>query len=379
MADTRSLVEHFEILTDPRIERAKKHSLRDILVIAICAVICDADGWEDIEQFGKSREVWLKTFLDLKNGVPCHDTFARVFARLEPKAFQRCFVEWISTVHATTAGQVVPIDGKTLRRSFDKAKALGALHLVSAWSLQNKLVLGQVKVDAKSNEIPAISELLDLLSLRGCIVTIDAIGCQRDIADKIIANQGDYVLALKGNQKGLHDKVQRDMDGADHARLTARFGAPLTMTEKEHGRLEERRYWLTSDLSWLSGASEWPGMRGLGIAERSTESNGSRVVERRYFLVSFGGNLPLFASAARGHWSIESMHWCLDVTFREDLSQTRKGHGPENFAMLRRAALSLLKQAPGPKMSLAKRRYRAALEEGFLLQCLSSEVRLANE
>lgn len=275
-----ALLRYFSDLSDPRIDRAKRHKLIDLIVIAICAVICDADGWEDIETFALARVAWLSTFLELPNGTPSHDIFRRVFARLDTKAFQRCFLGWIRAVGEVTGGDLVAIDGKTLRRSFDKAKGVAPLHIVSAWSKENRMTLGQVRVNDGSNEIPAINTLLSLLDLKGCIVTIDAIGCQRETADKITGQGADYVLALKKNQPGLYDDVALAFDGADVVSLTARLGAPVMTTDGDHGRIEERRYWLTNDIDWLAGKVRWSGLRGLGIAERASEAGGKRSIER---------------------------------------------------------------------------------------------------
>ena len=367
-----SILSHFAAIEDPRIERAKLHKLTDILTIAVCAVIANADGWEDIETFAEAKVDWFKSFLGLPNGIPSHDTFRRVFARLDPKAFQKAILGGITVVAKATGDQVIPIDGKTARRSFDKTAALGPLHFVSAWSATNRMTLGQIKVDSHSNEIPAISSLLDLLELKGCIVTIDAMGCQRDIAAKIVEKGGHYLLALKGNQKTINDDVNQAFQGADGEQLSKRLGSPVVTVDADHGRLETRWYWTSTDLSILSSETDWPGLKAIGIAERQREQKDQITVERQYFLLSFDSETKRFAHACRDHWGIENtLHWCLDMTFNEDQSRIRKGEAPENFALLRRVALSLLKNID-PKLSVAKKRYRASLEESYLLQLLAS-------
>jgi len=367
-----SLVSYFDNLDDPRIERAKRHKLVDILVIAVCAVIANANGWEDIATFGEAKVHWFRNFLELPNGIPSHDTFRRVFARLNPKTFQKAVISWIAGIAEVSGSQIIPIDGKTARRSFDKSVSLGPLHFVSAWSATNRLTLGQIKVDSHSNEIPAISSLLELLDVRGAIVTIDAMGCQREIAAKIVGQGGDYMLALKGNQKTISDDAKLAYQGADHLQLTKRLGDPIITVDGDHGRIETRRYWIANDLSILSNASAWPGLKSIGIVERQRESKSNVTIERQYFLLSFDSDTKRFAHACRGHWSIESaLHWCLDMTFNEDQSRIRKGDAPENFAMIRRIALSLLKNVD-PTLSVAKKRYKASLEESYLLRLLAS-------
>ena len=376
--DGATLFAHFSAVKDPRIERSKKHKLIDIIIIAICAVIADADGWEDIETFAELKCEWFKSFLELKGGIPSHDTFRRVFARMDPKVFQQSLISWIKSVVTLTDGGVIPIDGKTVRRSFDKAKDLGPLHLVSAWSIENQLLLGQLKVESHSNEIPAIKSLLELLDVKGCIVTIDAIGCQKEIAKKISEKKGDYVLSLKANQNTAYSEAELVFGGVERELLTNRLGTPFMTTDGDHGRIEERRYWISEDLSVLSGAHEWANLKALGIAEKTREIRGKTTIQRQFSLLSFT-SVERFANAQRSHWKIEnSLHWCLDVTFREDECRIRKGESPENFAMLRRSAISLLKNID-PKLSIRKKRYQAALKESYLLKLLGNVVMPATE
>ena len=374
MHDNISILAHFGALADPRIDRSKRHKLVDILTIAVCAVIANASGWEDIETFAEARVEWFKKFLELPNGIPSHDTFRRVFARLNPKAFQKAALGWVAGIAKITGGEVIPIDGKTARRSFDRSNSLGALHFVSAWSAVNQLTLGQIKVNSHSNEIPAISSLLDLLEIHGCIVTIDAMGCQRDIATKIIEHGGDYLLALKGNQKTICDEVNQQFQGADADQLTKRLGDPVVTVDGDHGRIETRTYWTSCDLSVISNAADWSGLKAIGIVERKREKNADVSTERQYYLLSFC-KTERFAKASRSHWGIESMHWCLDMTFNEDQSRIRNGEAPENFSLLRRLALSLLKNID-PKLSVAKKRYKASLDERYLFKLLAVSQQL---
>lgn len=366
-----SIVDCFSSIEDPRIERTKKHKLIDILVIAICAVICHAETWEDIEEFGKAKFEWFRRFLELPNGIPSHDTFARLFSRLDTKRFHECFLNWIRAVSEFVDEKIISIDGKTLRRSIDRASAKEALHLVSAWSNQNQLVLGQVRVASKSNEITAIPRLLQILDIKGCLITIDAMGCQKEIARQIIEDNGEYVLALKGNQGGLHDDVKTNIDGASEEILTQRFGSPRETTDGDHGRIEVRKYWLASDIDFIESRGEWKGLKSLGIAESQIEVKGEVKKERRYYIVSFAGDVDLFAKAVRGHWGIEnSLHWTLDVSFREDASRIRKDNAPENFAILRRIALSLLRATREKRLSVKTKRLKAGWDNEFLMRVL---------
>ncbi|MCA1838435.1 MAG: ISAs1 family transposase [Actinobacteria bacterium] len=365
-----ALIDHLAGLEDPRIERQKRHKLGDILVIAVCAVLCGAESFPAIEDFGQVRYAWLKQFLELPNGIPSHDTFNRVFRVLDPVQFQACFLNWMQAVADETQGEVVAIDGKTLRRSFDKSSAKRAIHMVSAWATENGVVLGQCKVDDKSNEITAIPELLELLALKGCIVTIDAMGCQRAIAQQIVEDQADYVLALKENQPTLHQAVEQFLvtgPEADAHRTQCEY---YDQHEHGHGRTESRCYWITDDLPELGGGQPWPGLRSIGMVEATRTLAGQTTIEQRFYLTSLAAEAQVFARAVRNHWGIENgLHWTLDVTFREDQSRLRKGHGPENFAVLRHIALNLLRQEPSQK-SLPRKRLACALDPDYLLKVL---------
>jgi predicted transposase YbfD/YdcC len=368
-----ALLEHFATLPDPRIARHRWHKLSDILVIAVCAVLCGAESFAAIEDFGHEREEWLRHFLELPEGIPSHDTFNRVFRLLDPLKFQGCFLSWMQAVAEETEGEVVAIDGKTLRRSFDKGRAKRAIHMVSAWATENGVVLGQRKVEAKSNEITAIPELVDLLALKGCIVTIDAMGCQRAIAQKIVEQGADYVLALKGNQPTLEQAVARLFVTGPKAAAHRTRSDYHDQTEQGHGRVETRCYWITEELDAELTAAAWPGLRSIGMVEATRTLAGETTVEQRFYLSSLKPDAPQFARAVRNHWGIENrLHWTLDVTFGEDQSRLRTGHGAENFAVLRHIALNLLRQEPSKK-SMPRKRLACALNPDYLLKVLLGE------
>lgn len=366
-----SLAHHFADLTDPRIERSRLHELLDIITIAVCAVVAGADSWEAIEDFGTAKHPWLKTFLALPNGIPSHDTFRRVFTRLDPAEFRRGFFSWIGAVQEATGRRVVAIDGKSLRHSFDRAKGRSALHLVHAWATANHLLLGQVAVDEKSNEITAIPELLKMLELSGAIVTIDAMGCQKEIARTIREQGADYGLALKANHEHLFEQVQAFWDGACARGMTGDDIHYHREWDEGHGRTEARRCWATSDLSWLEGREQWQDLRSVVFIESERFVGESLSVETRYYLSSMDSDARVLNRAIRSHWGVEnSLHWVLDVTFDEDRSRIRKDHAPENFALRRRLALCLLKQETSSKRSIKGKRQRASWDESYLLQVL---------
>jgi predicted transposase YbfD/YdcC len=366
-----SIAHHFAGLTDPRIDRSRLHELLDIIAIAICAVTAGADSWDDIEDFGNAKIAWLGTFLELPNGIPSHDTFRRLFERLDPDEFQRGFLGWIEALHEATERQVIAIDGKCLRRSFDRAKGKSALHLVHAWATANHLLLGQVAVDEKSNEITAIPKLLEMLSISGAIVTIDAMGCQKEIARTIRGREADYVLALKANHEHLFEQVVAFWDGA----CARRRKGPDIRYHREwsegHGRTEARRCWATSDLTWLEGREQWKGLKSVVMVEAERFIGDSLSVETRYYLSSLENDAELLNGAARSHWGVEnSLHWVLDVTFQEDRSRIKKENAPENFGLLRRLALCLLKKECSTKRSIKGKRLRASWDEGYLQRVL---------
>jgi predicted transposase YbfD/YdcC len=340
-------------------------------------VICGADGWVEVETFGQARAAWLRTFLELPGGIPSHDTFGRVFARLDPEEFRRCFVQWVRAVVGDPGQQVVAVDGKTLRRSHDRSAGKAALHLVSAWASTSGVVLGQVATDAKSNEITAIPVLLKLLALEGAVVTIDAMGCQTAIATQIVEQRADYVLALKKNHEKLYDRVVETFVEADKAHGTTLLLGDLaadTTTDAGHGRIERRRCRAIGDpahLAYVDPDHDWPGLRSVVCIESTRRSGGDAATEARYYLASLPPDAPALARIIRSHWRVEnSLHWVLDVAFREDDSRVRVGHAPENFAIIRHLALNLLRQDTSRRVGLANKRFRAALDTSYLRSIL---------
>ncbi len=366
-----SIVRHFRRLKDPRRAHGRLHLLQDLLVIALCAVIAGAQDWQEIETFGRKRRDWLKRFLKLPHGIPSHDTFERVFDRLSPQAFQACFRAWVQAIQQALDIEHVAIDGKTLRGS--GTARLGPLHLVSAWATAQRLSLGQVAVDAKSNEITAIPELLALLDLQGALVTIDAMGCQKAIARKVIDQGGDYVLTVKDNQEHLLQDIQealaqaceKDFAGLEHDTYETR--------ERGHGREEYRSYVVLHHTAGLRGADDWAGLTTIGLCYSERTVRGVCSEEVRYFIGSRRARAKVYGKALRGHWGIENnLHWHLDVTFDEDRNRVTKRNAAENLAMLRRLTLSLVQAHPA-KLSIAKKRFAAALDPDFLEEILRGD------
>jgi predicted transposase YbfD/YdcC len=376
-----TIEQHFGDLADPRIDRTKLHKLLDILVIAICAVIAGADNWEDVEEFGKARLEWFRTFLELPNGIPSHDTFTRVFARLDPEQFQACFLGWMNAVAEVIGGQVIAIDGKVLRRSHDKGIGKAAIDMVSAWASANRLVLGQVKVDEKSNEITAIPQLLEALEVSGCIVTIDAMGCQTEIAEKIIDREAEYVLSLKENQGHLYEDVERLFADLEDSQYKAyEFDYEKTVN-KDHGRIEIRECWTISDpevLPHLRGFANWKNLTAVSRIRAQRWIGEEKTCEDRYHIASIAGAKRILG-AVRSHWGIENeLHWTLDLAFDEDRCRVRKDHGPENFALLRHIALNLLKQEKTCKRGIKGKRLLAGWNQDYLLKVLAGFVQMGN-
>jgi len=362
--------DHFTELTDPR-RREVIYPLINVVTIAVCAVVCGADDFVSIAEYGRKKQKWLERFLDLSAGIPSHDRFNAILGALAPGEFEKCLLGWITALHEVTAGQLVAIDGKTLRRSYDAASSKAAIHMVSAWATANHISLGQIVVDEKSNEITAIPKLLEILELSGCLVTIDAMGCQTEIADKIIAADADYVLAVKGNQPTLHKGLAKfflDHLEDDFARVRV---SRYQTQERGHGRDENRTYYVCPAPDDLPDRSRWKKLAAIGIAINDTVRNGKQTSEVRYYILSQKLSAKRFAAAVRGHWSIENrLHWQLDVTFGEDQSRLRKGHADANFSILRRTALSLLKNNRTLKVGLKNKRLAAGWDDDYLSQVL---------
>jgi predicted transposase YbfD/YdcC len=365
-----SVVCHFGGLRDPRREQGRLHNLCDLIAIALCAVICGAESWEDVAEYGRQKEAWLKTFLRLPNGIPAHDTFNRVFRVMKPAAFQACFQRWMQSLVEATDGRVVAIDGKTLRHSFDRASGKSALHMISAWAVENGVSLGQRAVDGKSNEITAVPELLKLLELEGAIVTYDAMGCQKEIAQAIRDQGADYVLAVKDNQPRLYEDVLATFVEAFEGDRGETYQQRVT-NDKGHGREERREYVVIRDLSKIRDRDLWTDLHSLAMVCSERTIDGKTSTETRYYISSCSGSVRQISGAIRGHWGIEnSLHWSLDVTFGEDAHCLRKDHGPENMATFRRAALSLVKQERAEKGSLRRKRLRAGWNNAYLEKLL---------
>lgn len=366
-----SILEHFSSLSDPRILLKTRHKLIDILVITICAVIAGADDWVEIADYGRAKEDWFRTFLELPGGIPSHDTFGRVISRIAPEEFGECLKSWIREVFPASGQGIIAIDGKTARRSHDRANGKSAIHMVSAWAVQDHLILGQVKTEDKSNEITAIPELLKVIDVEGCVVTIDAMGCQKEIAKQIVDQGGDYVLALKGNQGNLHKDVGLLFEKAKEDHYKDLPHDSHTTVDGGHGRVETRRYTTIGDVDWFDEKSKWPKLTTFGMVESERDMGDQTTEETRYFISSLPNDAKRFAEAARGHWGIENgLHWCLDVAFREDDSRVRKGHGPTNLAIINRFALSLVKQDPSRKVGIKASRKRAGWDSDYLLHLL---------
>ena len=378
---TDGVARFFRDLPDPRAPNVV-HRLHDILVVALCAVVCGADGWAEVEVFGRSKLAWFKTFLDLPGGIPSHDTFGRVFARLDPDAFERCFVAWTSAVAEVSGGRLIAVDGKAIRRSFAHAwDKSGMAHLVSAYVDANRTVFAQAAVAGKSNELEAIPRLLGLLDLGGATVTVDAVGCQREVARRIVEAGGDYVLAVKENQPALHAKVKALLDEAILEGFRGMNHGRCERSDGGHGRVETRRAWVSDEVRWLGDdlLAQWPGLAGgsVGAVEsvrRDLGDPAGRVTaERRYFISSLAGtDASRLADAVRGHWSVENrLHWQLDVSFREDERRIRKGHGAQNYSRLCRLALNLLKRDQTVKIGVHGKRLKAGWDEHHLLRLLT--------
>lgn len=364
-----SVNEHFQRLADPRRETKNQcHEFGDILVIALCGVICGANHWTSVATFGRAKEAWFRTFLSLPNGIPSHDTFTDVFAKLDAEQFEAGFRSWVSALATLLPGEVVSIDGKTLRRSHDQAASSRAIHIVSAWSTSNALVLGQYKTEEKSNEITAIPLLLEMLSLEGSLVTLDAMGCQKKIAESILGQGADYLLAVKENQPSLFEAIDRLFFDEDEAAFEKRFSHYAASVDKGHGREEYRRCWVCQDLSELNTfTTVWKGLQAIVVIESHRTVGTETAIEHRFYITSCSRPAAYFLTASRDHWHVENkLHWVLDVAFREDESRLRKGDGAENFSVLRRIALNLLKQEKTDKTGIENKRSRAGWDQDYL-------------
>ena len=365
-----SLLEHFQNLEDPRWPRYKLHKFNDLLFIAICATISGADGWSDIEQFAHAKEDWLRGYLELPNGVPSDDTFRRVISRINPEAFEACFRGWITAVVEHTDGELISIDGKTLRGSYDDDKA--ALCMVSAWASAERLILAQERVSDKSNEITAIPALLSALELSGCLVTLDAMGTQRATAKQITDQGGDYVLALKSNHPTLYEDVRTFFEEAQAKQYQGIDHDFSEQTDAGHGRIEVRRCWVVGDIDWLRHQDRWAGLRSLVLVEARRMVDEHESLDRRYYITSAAPVASKLLAAVRGHWGIENqVHWVLDVSFSEDRSRIRKGYGAVNMSLLRRLTLNLIRKEKTVKSSLKQKRKRAGWDNGYLEKVLS--------
>ena len=362
------LLDYFKDVTDPRVDRTKLHKLEDILAIAICATICGAEGWTEMVFFGECKKQWLKTFLELKNGIPCDDTFRRVISALQPDEFEACFQKWIKAV-SNNHSEIISIDGKTLRRSHDNANAKSAIHLVSAWANENKMVFGQVATDEKSNEITAIPKLLETLVLDGSVVTIDAMGCQKKLAEEIIDRNADYIFSLKGNHGTLHEEVKLFMEDVIANSTSEDHNSD---TDGGHGRVEIRNVWYSENVKWIQELKEWPGLSSLITVELQRIIDNRTSSERRYFISSLSDtNAESIGQMIRSHWGVENkLHWSLDVSFGEDDCRIRKGFGAENVSRLRRIALNLLKHEKAANCGIKIKRHKAGWDEKYLEKLL---------
>ncbi len=363
-----SFFNHFMILFDSRQEGKVQHKLIDILFIAVAASLSNCNNWEDMEEWAEAREEWLRNYLELPNGIPSQYTIARVFDVIDPKQLEKCFAEWMKEVTHVKKGSIVAIDGKSMCGTIEKGKGKKAIHIVNAWSSSERLILGQVKTDDKSNEITAIPELLDMLFIKGAIVTIDAMGCQKDIAKKIVEEKkADYILSLKENHPLLHQEVAEYFRDLEQSEFKGEKIEHYRTLEKGHGRIEERLYYYSTDIQWMKAKDEWRKLNGTGMVIRRCEINGKKTEERAYHLGSVK-TVVEYATGVRMHWGVESAHWSLDVTFREDENRTRKGQAPQNLALLKRLSLNMMKKDTEkyPKKALKRKRFMALMYTDYL-------------
>ena len=369
-----SIAEHFNDIEDLRIERGKKHKLIDIITISICAVVCGADGWIDIEMYGVARKKWLEKFLELPNGIPSHDTFARVFSQINPDEFNKSFLSWIKGISKITAGEIIAFDGKQSRNSGNEKNGQGVINTVSAWAASNRLVLGQKKVEGKSNEITALPELIQILDLAGCVVTIDAMGCQKEIVKKIVEKDADYVIAVKKNQPTLYEQIKQLFKQAIETQGKDLNLSSFNSREKNRGREEIRNYLMITDVAErIDPLQKWRKLTSIGMVESVRVVDGKTSIETRYFISSLENDAQKLAEGIRNHWSIEnSLHWVLDVAFQEDNSRIRKDNAPANFAVLRHIAVNIISQNKSRKLSVRSKRFLATLDEEYSTELLEA-------
>jgi len=373
ISPTALIETHFGNIRDPRASHSIEHNLLDILIISICGTISGANDFAAIAEYGKSKETWLKTFLELKNGIPSADTFERIFARLKPTELQKCFIGWMEAVHQATDGELLNIDGKTLRGAKEAGNSRSLIHMVSVWSATQNLVLGQKKVHEKSNEITAISPLLEMLAIRGCLVSIDAMGCQREIAKTIIEQGADYVLALKGNQGNLHNDVRQLFTSARAQKFHNIDHQFHSTVEKGHGRIEKRSHWTMGNTQFLIDSEKWTGLKSIGMVESERNVQGVVSIEQRYYILSIDSDVHRFSQAVRSHWSIENqLHWILDVAFDEDASQCCRGYSAENLAVIRHIGLNLLSRDKKTKVGVKTKRLKAGWNDNYLKDILTA-------
>jgi predicted transposase YbfD/YdcC len=377
---SETIEKHFGTIPEPRLERTRLYELPEILFIAICGIICGAESWEDIADFGRDQEAWLRTVLPLPNGIPAHDTFRRVFGLINAVAFQKSFISWVQAVSRLTQGQVIAVDGKKPRGSQDKGIGKGAIDMVSAWATGNQLVLGQIKVDDKSNEITAMPELLRMLVITGCIVTTDAMGCQVEVAQTCVDQGADYVLALKENQGNLYHDVDLLFADLETSQYQAYPNDYAHSFDNTHGRAEKRQCWTIADpeiLEQLRGANRWPKLCCVAQVRRTYQDGSEQKCEDRFFISSLSGQGQQLLGAVRSHWGVENnLHWVLDIAFREDDCRVRKDQGPQNFAVLRHIALNLLKAEKTSKRSIKSKRLQAAWKTDYREKVLAGFANL---
>jgi predicted transposase YbfD/YdcC len=369
-SSSRNLKDHFSHLVDPRIGPAKRHELLDILLIAVCAMLCGAESFTDMALFGRCKADWFKTWLSLPNGIPSHDTFNRVFSLIDPSQFMDCFLSWTQSLREAFVGELVALDGKTLRGS--RARGHGPVHLVNVWAARNRLVLGQLKVADHSNEITALPALLRALELAGCVVSLDAMGCQKEVAKEIHEADADYVLALKANQGTLHAEVQAFLDDAQVRGFAGVAHEFVQTVNKEHGRLETRRYWISEQIDWLADKDKWEALRSVGMVEAVREIGAEVTTERRYYLTSLPAQVQRFAAAVRGHWEIENaLHWVLDVQMGEDRCSVRQHNAAQNLAAMRALCLNLLRRDNQHKVGIHGKQKAASWDHVYLQSLLN--------